>query len=193
MILGYWGGAPFIDVYGDLPYSVEEVCIQNVLCPYPVVGKSSFDECHTTSVRHLLSGFFQLKKTVSIMSESKAVTMTNHCRECGMNTRKSLHPKTKADRNVSDYLRRPVGPLTFGMFLRAARAALGLSQVEMAKELGISRGTLCDIEKSRQLVSPALAVKIAKKAGLSKALAVKACLQDQLDKANIKMTVELSA
>jgi len=95
--------------------------------------------------------------------------------------------------NAAKELEKHVGPLTFGMFLRVARKSMDLTQVELAKMLGMTKGTLCDIEKSRQLVSPELAVKIAKKAGLSKKLAVQACLQDQLKKAKIKMTVELSA
>jgi transcriptional regulator with XRE-family HTH domain len=89
-------------------------------------------------------------------------------------------------------LQKDLGPLSFSMFLRAARTALDLSQSEMAKKLGMARGTLCDIEKGRQLVSPALAKKIAKKAGLSATVAIKACLQDQLRKAHIDLTVELT-
>ncbi len=90
-------------------------------------------------------------------------------------------------------LEKEVGELTFGMFLRVARGQLELSQVEMARKLKISRGTLCDLEKGRQLVSPSLAVRIAKTAGLSETIAVKACLQDQLKKANIKLKVAFVA
>ena len=70
---------------------------------------------------------------------------------------------------------------------------MDLTQAAMARKLGISRGTFCDIEKGRQLVSPTLALKIAKIAGMSTTVAVKACLQDQLNKAKIKLTVDLSA
>ena len=42
-------------------------------------------------------------------------------------------------------------------------------------------------------MSPTLALKIAKIAGMSTTVAVKACLQDQLNKAKIKLTVDLSA
>jgi DNA-binding XRE family transcriptional regulator len=90
-------------------------------------------------------------------------------------------------------LEKEVGEMTFGMFLRVARGRLELSQAEMARKLKISRGSLCDIEKGRQLVSPTLAVKIAKATGLPEMLAVKACLQDQLKKANIKLKVALVA
>jgi DNA-binding XRE family transcriptional regulator len=90
-------------------------------------------------------------------------------------------------------LEKDVGPLTFGMFLRVARTSLGLNQAEMAKKLGIARGTLCDIEKGRQLVSATLAIKVAKKAGLSHELAVKSCLQDQVNKVKLRKRVELLA
>lgn len=96
-------------------------------------------------------------------------------------------------KRVIPILENEVGEFTFGMFLRVARRRLELSQAEMARKLKISRGTLCDLEKGRQLVSPGLAVRIAKAAGLSETLAVKACLQDQLNKANIKLKVALVA
>ena len=90
-------------------------------------------------------------------------------------------------------LEKETGPLTFGMFLRTARASMKLSQGVLAKKLGIARGTLCDIEKGRQLVSPVLAKKIAKIAGFSEKIAIKACLQDQLRKAKINLIVEIGA
>src|SRR5271157_4997397 len=88
-------------------------------------------------------------------------------------------------------LERSRGPITFGMFLRAARTSMDLTQAEMARRLAIARGTLCDIEKGRQLVSTALAAKVARKAGLSEALAISACLQDQITKARLHFTVTL--
>jgi len=96
-------------------------------------------------------------------------------------------------KRLLDATKDSIGRVTFGMFLRAARTAKDMSQADMARFLGIARGTLCDIEKGRQLVSPTMAAKIAKKAGLSTTLAVKACLQDQLDKAKIKLIVDLKA
>ena len=96
-------------------------------------------------------------------------------------------------KRLLDVTQESIGRVTFDMFLKAARTAKAMSQIEMARYLGITRGTLCDIEKGRQLVSPTLAAKIAKKAGLSTTLAVKACLQDQLDKAKIKLIVDLKA
>lgn len=96
-------------------------------------------------------------------------------------------------KKASILLKKEIGSLNFGTFLRAARSSQGLTQAEMAKILGVSVSVICDIEKGRQLVSPSLAVKIAKKAKLSKKLAVKLCLQDQLDKAKIKMEVDIAS
>jgi DNA-binding XRE family transcriptional regulator len=85
-----------------------------------------------------------------------------------------------------------VGPLTFGMFLRVSRNSMGLTQQELANQLGIAKGTLCDIEKGRQLVSVELAKKIAKAAKLSEVIAIEACFVDQLKKAKLKLQVKVS-
>jgi hypothetical protein len=49
------------------------------------------------------------------------------------------------------------------------------------------------MEKGRQLVSPALAARIANKAGMSVQIAVAACLQDQVKKAKLDLIVNLKA
>ena len=84
-----------------------------------------------------------------------------------------------------------LGPRGFGSFLRGIRASKDMTQVEMAKFLGITKSTLCGIEKGRQLVSAALAAKIAKKCGHSELLAVEAAFADQLRKAKLKMNVHI--
>ena len=96
-------------------------------------------------------------------------------------------------KKASSLLKKDVGNLTFGMFLKSSRTSLDLTQVEMAKILKVTASVICDIEKGRQLVSPSLALKIAKKAKLSEKLAVKLCLQDQLNKVKIKMKVNIAA
>lgn len=85
------------------------------------------------------------------------------------------------------------GPFSFSTFLLGIRTSLDLSQAGMAKKLGISKSALCEIEKGRTLVSPKAAVRYAKKAGFSEIVALEACLQDQLKKANIKVRVKLEA
>ncbi|MBI4404788.1 MAG: helix-turn-helix transcriptional regulator [Deltaproteobacteria bacterium] len=83
--------------------------------------------------------------------------------------------------------------MTFGTFLTAARLSMDLTQAELARKLKVSRSMICDIEKGRVLVSPALATKIARLAGFPEKFAVKYCLQDQLRKAKIKMNVLIEA
>ncbi len=100
---------------------------------------------------------------------------------------------TTKRKNLVEALEKDLGSLSFASFLRGARASKDLSQVQMAERLGIARSTLCDIEKGRHLVSPALAVKIARLCGLSEQTAVRAALQDQLAKAHIKLKVRLAA
>ena len=94
-------------------------------------------------------------------------------------------------KNLIGLLEKDLGPISFGGFLRGARAAKDLSQAEMALMLGVARSTLCDIEKGRHLVSPTLASKIAKICGLSVKIAVLSAIQDQLNKANLDMRVAL--
>ena len=98
-----------------------------------------------------------------------------------MNTKKKL---------AREVLGKNVGRITFGMYLRVARDLLGLTQEEMGKKLNISRSAVCEIEKGRHMVRPKLALKIAKKAGLSPTQAVKLCLQDQLDRDKINMSID---
>ena len=90
-------------------------------------------------------------------------------------------------------LEKDVGPLTFGMFLRSVRDMLGWTQAEMAQKLGVTGSSICDIEKGRHLVSPKMAQKIAKKTGFSVGFAVKLCLQDQLNRDEIDLEIDIVA
>lgn len=83
------------------------------------------------------------------------------------------------------------GPFSFATFMLGARTTLDLTQVEMAKKLGITKSALCEIEKGRTLVSVEAAIRYAKKAGFSTTVAIEACLQDQLKKANIKKRIKI--
>lgn len=98
----------------------------------------------------------------------------------------------KRGKKLVAVLERELGPMSFGGFLRGARASKNMSQVDMATKLGVARSTLCDIEKGRHLVSPAMAAKIAKLCGLSVELAVTLAFQDQLDRANLKLRVAVA-
>lgn len=93
---------------------------------------------------------------------------------------------TKDDRvPAAEFLERTIGPFTFGQFIRVWRNRNEWTQVEAAKKLSMSKATLCDIEKGRQLVSVELARRMAKRLGASENVALECCLQDQLRKAKV--------
>lgn len=96
-----------------------------------------------------------------------------------------------ATKNLGQLLARNTEPLSFGGYLRSARTLCDLSQTEMAQFLKISKSTLCDIEKGRQHVSIELAIKIAKRCGLSQALAAECSIRDSFRRAKIKLSVEV--
>jgi len=89
-------------------------------------------------------------------------------------------------------LDKEMGPLSFALFMRVVRNALGLTQEAFGKKLGISRANVCDIEKGRHLVSTEFAIKVARKAGYSEKIALQACLQDQVRKAGSEARVAVS-
>ncbi len=96
------------------------------------------------------------------------------------------------DKRVKAKIREEVGPITFAIFMRAARTTLDLTQEEFGKRLGISRANVCDIEKGRHLVSAEFAVRLARKMGLPEKYALQACLQDQVKKAGVNAEVKVS-
>lgn len=85
------------------------------------------------------------------------------------------------------------GPMTFGMAVEALRTSAELSQVALAKKLGISKAYLCDIEKGRRPATIERAVAIAKALGQPPKFFIKLALQSQLDEAGVKLRVNLEA
>jgi DNA-binding XRE family transcriptional regulator len=96
------------------------------------------------------------------------------------------------DKKFKTKLAKEVGPLSFALFMRVTRHALGLTQEEFGKKLGISRANVCDIEKGRHLVSAEFAVRVARKVGYPEKMALQACLQDQVRKAGSEALVKVS-
>jgi len=84
------------------------------------------------------------------------------------------------------------GALSFGRLLRSHRMGEELSQVDMAKKLGLSKQSLNDLESGRKLPSIRRAVQIGKKMGLLEDLIVQLVLQDQVnkEKINVRIVVE---
>ena len=95
--------------------------------------------------------------------------------------------------DANEFLEELLGPLSFGNMLWSIRMCDELSQTEFAEMLGVSRSHICDIEKGRKVVSPERAAKWAKILGYSDIQFVRLALQDQLDKAGVKMNVKVDA
>lgn len=85
------------------------------------------------------------------------------------------------------------GPVTLGGMIWSLRVCDEISQAAFAKTLGVSRSHLCDVEKGRKVVSPQRAAAWAKILGFPPTVFVKLALQEQLDRAGVKMSVEVEA
>ena len=63
-----------------------------------------------------------------------------------------------------------------------------MSHAEFARMLGISRANLSDIEKSRKLLSPAMAFMFAQTLGESEALWIQVALQGEIAAAGLRFS-----
>lgn len=84
------------------------------------------------------------------------------------------------------------GKLSIGKMLESHRLSEEITAREMAKKLGISASSLCDLEKGRRIPSPSRAAAIAKKLGYSQKLWIQISLQDQLDQQGFHLTVSVA-
>ena len=84
------------------------------------------------------------------------------------------------------------GPLTFARLINSLRLSDDMTQEQMAKKLGVTKGHLSQIENGRKFVSPDRAQSFAKKLGYSEIMFIKLSLQDQLTRANIHYKVGLT-
>ena len=85
------------------------------------------------------------------------------------------------------------GPITLAAFLEAIRRGEEMTQGEFAARLGVSKSHLCDIEKGRKVVSPERAARFAELLGYSSDQFVRLALQDAIDKAGLRYTVQVTA
>jgi transcriptional regulator with XRE-family HTH domain len=91
---------------------------------------------------------------------------------------------------ATDVLQKLLGRITFGKLLKSHRLGLGLTQVQMAKKLGIIKQELCNIEKGRKIISPERAKKFAEILEYSPQIFIKYVIQDQLAKIGITTEIE---
>ena len=83
--------------------------------------------------------------------------------------------------------------LTFGNMLASLRKCDEVTQVELARKIGVSKGLICDIEKGRRAASIEQAIKIAKAMGYPQKVMIKYVLEDQLQEAKVNLKVKLEA
>jgi len=84
-------------------------------------------------------------------------------------------------------------PLSLGTLLESIRLGEEMTQVEFAKQLGISRSHLCDIEKGRKSVSVARAARFAKILGYGEAQFVRLALQGLVEDSGLRLKVRVDA
>lgn len=89
-------------------------------------------------------------------------------------------------------LEKDFGKLTFAGLLLAHREGEELTQKEMAELLGISKQSLCDLEKGRRIPSPARAASIAEKLGMIPESFIELAIQDNLREESLHYSVSLS-
>jgi transcriptional regulator with XRE-family HTH domain len=108
-----------------------------------------------------------------------------------MATKKKL---TKRPINARKHLEKLTGaPLTFGGMINATRLSEGVSLEAFARQLGVSRAYLCDVEKGRRAVSVERAAAWARKLGYLQAQYVALALQAEVTAAGLKLRVSVEA
>ena len=81
--------------------------------------------------------------------------------------------------------------MTFGRLVRSLRMSDDISQVVLAKKLGVSKQFLSDVEHDRKDVGIRFAKKISEALGYSVEPLIELLISDQLKKYHLNYTVEL--
>ena len=89
-------------------------------------------------------------------------------------------------------LEKDFGKLTFASLLLAHREGEELTQKEMADLLGISKQSLCDLEKGRRIPSAARAASIAEQLGMIPESFIELAIEDHLREESLHYSVSLS-
>lgn len=95
--------------------------------------------------------------------------------------------------NARKYLEKLVGRLTLGSSIRSIRQGEGMSQIDFAKNLGVSKQYLCDLEHNRKIVSAKKAKQFATILGYPVEQFIALAIQDSLEHDGIHMLVEVKA
>lgn len=81
--------------------------------------------------------------------------------------------------------------MTFGGLIRSLRTTDEISQVHLAKKLGVSKQFLSDVENNRKDVGISFAKKVADVLNYSIEPFIELLIRDQLKKQNLKYIIEL--
>ena len=81
---------------------------------------------------------------------------------------------------------------TFGTLLVYMRQTLGISQVEVADKMNVSKGLVCDIEKGRRSASIKFVLRLASIIGAPKEVLLQQAFRDQLKKHRLNFVVRIS-
>ena len=109
----------------------------------------------------------------------------------GRRGKKRRHLKT-VRKSGTEILEKEFGKLTFADLLISHRKAWDYSQKELAKMLGITTGSLCDLEKGRRIPTAKRAWNIASILGMYEPLWVQTALQDQLREQKLDLKVSIA-
>ena len=88
-------------------------------------------------------------------------------------------------------LEKRLGKLTVGELLHSWRVSEEMSLRDFGKLIGMSVANLCDIEKGRKGVSPEKAEQIARAIGVPAALLVRLSIEESLQSAGLRYTVQI--
>lgn len=81
--------------------------------------------------------------------------------------------------------------LTASLAIQSFRMAKDLSQSALAKKINVARNVICDLEKGRRIVTPELALKIARTLKIDEDILLTLVFQETLNKLGKKRIVEL--
>jgi transcriptional regulator with XRE-family HTH domain len=81
--------------------------------------------------------------------------------------------------------------MTFGSLIHSLRISDEITQVELAKKIGVSKQFLSDVEHNRKDVGISFAKKVAEALGYSIEPLIELLIRDQLKRQHLNYTVEL--
>lgn len=81
--------------------------------------------------------------------------------------------------------------MTFGSLIRSLRICDEISQVRLAKKVGVSKQFLCDVERNRKEVGFSFAKKISHALGYSIEPLLELLIRDQLKRQKLHYKVEI--